>query len=690
MASALGNGRAMIGVDVGGTFTDCVSIRDGAIVARKVLVDLASQEDTVLQGARLLGAADVAVFNHATTVGLNAVLTRSIPKIAFLTTEGHRDILDMGRAWRPFNALTDPHWRRSFGDAAKPLVPRYLRRGIRERMKADGSILIDLDEEQAREELDVLRRCEVAGVAICLLNAYVNPEHEQKLAAIVGDVLGEVPCSLSSTVSPLAKEYARASSTVIDVLMKMTYATYSSNLTAKLDGLGFTGQLNFADCAASLIPIDHAMQAPLRIMFSGPAAGTASCAFFGNKLGVENLICCDVGGTSSDISLVTGGEPLVNTTFEIEHDLIVNTVASEISTIGAGGGSIVSISSEGELRVGPESAGGNPGPACYGRGGEAPTTTDACLLAGILSPTEPLGGTLQLDPERAQRAFEALDAPLSLAERVSHSYALAVNNIREGITETTIQHGLDPRDFVLVAYGSAGPMLLPSILGEIGAKAVLVPPYPGLFSALGLLSTDLVYSDSRSAYLILNEGAAPRIDSVFADLEAGLAQVAPEDQAGVEIRRSFDARFAGQSWDTPFVPVPGGRIGAEEVQEMVQTFHEYYAQRWGSPVEGIPVEGVTYRVQVIVAAEKVRYPTIDGSSDRHPQPSGRRELRYLTREPIEVNEYRREQLRAGHRIEGPAMILEEAATTQVTVGQVATVGQLGEILITMNELEEAK
>jgi N-methylhydantoinase A len=688
MPEVTAGGRNMIGVDVGGTFTDCVSVKGGKIEARKVLVDLESQEGAVIEGARILGAEDVAIFNHATTVGLNAVLTRRTPKIAFLTTEGHRDILDMGRAWRPFNALTNPHWRRSFGDAARPLVPRYLRRGVRERIKADGSVLVDLDLDQTRAELEVMKRCDVEGVAICLLNAYVNPEHEVEVARLVREVLGDVPCSLSSEVSPLAKEYARASSTVIDVLMKMIYGEYSESLTTRLGDLGFRGQLNFADCAASLIPIQHAMEAPLRIMFSGPAAGTASSAYFGQMIGIENLICCDVGGTSTDISIVSGGEPLVDTTFEIEHDLIVNTVASEIATIGAGGGSIVSVTPEGELRVGPESAGGKPGPACYGRGGTAPTTTDACLLAGILSGDEPLGGTLRIDPELSRRAFEELDAPLSFAERVSHSYALAVNNIREGITETAIQHGLDPRDFVLVAYGSAGPMLLPSILDEIGARAVLVPPHPGLFSALGLLSTDLVYSESRSAYLLLDEAAAPRIDSVFAEMERKLREVVPDEQADLEIHRSFDARFTGQSWDTPFVPVPSGEIGPDQVEEMTATFHDHYARRWGSPVTGIPVEGVTYRVQLVVAADKVGYPIVEPSSGPA-EPVGRREISYLNDEPIEAAEYRREQLGAGQQIVGPAVILESAATTQVTVGQVATIGKYGEILITTDEKEKS-
>lgn len=222
----------MIGVDVGGTFTDVVAVRNGEIRTVKVPTDVRTTEQGVLRGAEEIDVSASAIFNHASTHGLNAVITRRLPKIAFLTTLGHRDILDIGRTWRPVEGLTDPGWRRSYGDAARPLVPRYLRRGVRERMTAGGDTLIALDEEQARQELEVLRRCGVEGVAICLLNAYVQPAHELRLRELVCDVLGDVPVSVSSEVSPLAKEFARASTTVIDVLMKLIYGTYTESWTA--------------------------------------------------------------------------------------------------------------------------------------------------------------------------------------------------------------------------------------------------------------------------------------------------------------------------------------------------------------------------------------------------------------------------------------------------------------------------
>ena len=475
----------MMAVDVGGTFTDVVSVNDGKIATAKVSTNVHDVEQGVVAGAAELGVQQSTVFNHASTHGLNAIITRSLPKIGFLTTEGHRDIPDIGRTWRPVAALTDPSWRRSFGDAARPLVPRYLRRGIRERVKASGEIFSPLDEAQAREQLEVLKRCHVEGIAICLINAYTNNVHELRLRELVTEVLGDIPCSVSSEISPLAKEYARSSTTMVDVFMKIIYADYTLRLDHGLRDLGFDGQLNFADCTANLIPAGDAMEAPFRVVFAGPAAGTVGSAHFGALIDEANLLCADVGGTSCDISLVTEGQPFVNTTFELEHDLIVNALSNDISSIGAGGGSIVAVSPSGDITVGPESAGADPGPACYGRGGEAPTMTDICLLAGLLDPDGFAGGKMKLDVSLAKQTFEKLDTPLALEQRIRYAYDIGLNNVAEGIFNIAVKHGIDPRDYSLMAFGAAGPLLLPAIADLINVKSVIVPPHPGFAETAG-------------------------------------------------------------------------------------------------------------------------------------------------------------------------------------------------------------
>jgi N-methylhydantoinase A len=675
-------GRAMIGVDVGGTFTDLVAIRDGKIHAVKVATEPDRTENGVLRAAAEAGVSDADVFNHASTHGLNAIIMRRLPKIAFLTTLGHRDILDIGRGWRPVEGLTDPSWRRSFGDASRPLVPRYLRRGIRERRTADGGVLIPLDEDQARAELAVLRRCAVEGVAICLLNSYVDGAHEQRLREIVREELGDIPVAVSSEVSPLAKEYARASTTVVDVLMQKIYGEYTEKLSSGLGELGFRGDLNYADCSAALIPAHAAMAHPFRIVFAGPAAGTVASAHLGELLGARNLLCADVGGTSCDISLVTHGQPYVETTFELEYDLVVNALSNEVSSIGAGGGSLVTVGVTGELQVGPGSAGADPGPACYGQGGSVPTTTDTCLLMGILDPDRFAGGQMKLDPDLAHRAFERLDSPLDLPQRIGHAFHIGVANIAEGLTNVAVRHGIDPRDYSLVAYGAAGPMLLPAALEQVHAAEVIVPPHPGLFSALGLVSSDLVFAESRSAYTILSPECAEQVDQMYRSIEEQVRARLPERyREKATLSRSFDGRLYGQTWETPFVPVPDGSITADGIASMIADFHRIYEERSGNRFEFVPVQGVTFRVRAVVDAAKVEYPELPARDSGELPLIGTPTIHYLTGEPLQAREYERESLRAGDRIAGPALIRERLSTTFLVPGQTATVGRIGELRI---------
>jgi N-methylhydantoinase A len=672
----------VFGVDVGGTFTDVVAFRDGRLEVTKVPSIPEDPQRSVVEGARRLGVAGSPLFNHASTKGLNAILTRRLPKVGFITTAGHRDMLDGGRGWRPLDGQLDPRWRRSFGDAARPVVPRYLRRGVEERVLASGEVLIPFDAAQARRELELLKRCGIQGLAICLLHAYANPVHEQQLAALAREVLGDIPLSVSSEVSPRAKEFSRASTTVVDVIMKLLYGDYAHKLDAGLRGLGFDGRLNFADCTAALLPWNEALQQPYKILFAGPAAGTASCRRLGHEIGETSLICCDVGGTSTDVSLIQGGESFTNDSFEIEHDFVISALSTEVSSVGAGGGSLVAANEAGDITVGPASAGAYPGPACYGRGGTQPTVTDACLLMGILEPRGFAGGQLELDVEAARRAFDSLDTPVAPEKRAGYAYQIAVSNIAEEVANVAIRHGSDPRDFSLVAYGAAGPMLLASALDTLNVRRVIVPPHPGLFSAIGLLSTDQVFSDSRSEYLMLTPDVAPRLAEIFAAMESKLRQAVAPGMAGVQVRRSFDGRLAGQTWETPFVEVPEGPLEASTVARMIEAFHAEYQRRNGLSMPMIPVQAVSYRVQVVVPSPQVSFPRLPEVADPQPPPPlGYRELRELAPQPLRAALYDRTALPRGCRVPGPAVIQEALCTTLVGPGQQATVGALGELYI---------
>ena len=674
--------RRLVGVDVGGTFTDVMAIEDGRVVAVKIPTDVHHSETSVLQGAAEVGVDVAEVFSLASTVGLNAVITRRIPKVAFLTTKGHRDILDRGRLWRPFEALTDLSWRRGTGDVSRPLVPRYLRRGIRERLTSDGQVLVPLDERQAREELELLRECEVEGVAICLLHSYLNSQHELRLRELVNDVLGDVAVSVSSEVSPLAREYVRSTTTTVDLLMKLEYSEYTSQLEHGLEVLGFRGQFNYADCAAMLMPASYAMERPHKLVVGGPAAGTVASAHFGSFLDKQNLLCADVGGTSCDISVVLNGRPWVNDTFELEWDLVVSALSTEIVTLGAGGGSIVSIGTSGELRVGPESAGAEPGPACYGKGGTAPTITDAALLVGILGADRFVGGKVPLHANLAREAFEALDTSMPLSERIRQAWLIGVHNISEGIIDITIRRGLDVRDLSLMAYGAAGPMMLPGLLDLLPIGSVIVPPNPGGFSALGLLSSDRVFSESRTSYGILGLELAPDLSVLFDGLEAGLRERAGVTADEATTIRTFDGRLLGQGWETPFIPVPPGPLGAKEIETMIEAFHAEYAQRNGHRFGSFPVEGVTYRVQLVVPSDKVVFEELPTRAAGELAPRLTTPLAHLYSEGTAATCFERDELLAGDVIVGPAIVWETNSTTFVPKDRRARVGKYGELVVT--------
>lgn len=672
----------LVGVDVGGTFTDVVAIDGGNLITAKVPTNLRASELSVLEGAEDVEVHRASVFNLATTAGLNAVITRALPKVAFLTTMGHRDLLDKGRVWRPYEALTDVSWRRPFGDAARPLVPRYLRRGIRERLTANGQVFVPLDEDQARKELELLGRCDVEGVAICLLHSWINPVHELRLRELVHEVLGKIACSISSEVCPLAKEYPRASTTVVDLLMKLKYTQYTARLREGLDTLGFKGEFNYADCSAMLMPASYAMERPYRLVVGGPAAGTVASAHFGSIIGQHNLLCADVGGTSCDISVVLDGQPWVNDSFELEFDLVVTTVSTEVVTLGAGGGSIISVGRAGELRVGPESAGAEPGPACYGKGGTRPTVTDAGLLIGILAPDRFLGGKMPLHEDLALAAFGNLDTSLTMSQRIGHSWAIGLHNVAEGLLDITIRRGIDPRDFALVAFGAAGPMLLPGLLDMFPLASVIVPPNPGGFSAMGLLSSDKVYSQNRTLYAVLEPELAPRLSQLLRSMERELIDYVGAKEQEVTVLRTFDGRLLGQGWETPFIPVPDGDLGPDEVQRMIADFHAEYEKVNGHRFDMFPVESVTFRVQLVVPSNKVQYSQLGHRRDMgQARPTEVVTLRHLYDSAIEASCYERGDLVSNDRIVGPAIIREETSTTFVPPNRSATVGQYGELVI---------
>ena len=381
-----------------------------------------------------------------------------------------------------------------------------------------------------------------------------------------------------------------------------------------------------------------------------------------------------------DISVVVDGEPWSSNRFEIEHDMVVAAPTINVVTLGAGGGSIISATPEGDIATGPESAGAEPGPACYGDGGAWPTVTDAAAVIGILSADGFLGGRKALRVDLAREAFQRLDTPLSFADRVRYGWELAIDHIAEGIRNIAIRRGIDTRDFSLVAAGAAGPMLIPAVLDHVPLRRVVVPPHPGLFSALGLASTDRAYGDHLGRYLALGPHAAAEIDEIYRVLEERVRSTV-QDQDGGRLVRTFDARYFGQSWETPLVEAPTGPIDGTAVEEMVERFRSAYEKVNGIGFGFVPVEAVAFGVQLVVPADKVTYPVLPDAPGPA-VPSGETVLEHLFPSPVAAAEYQRADLGAGAEVAGPAVIREPLSTTFVPPGRVASVGAHGEIVIT--------
>jgi N-methylhydantoinase A len=341
---------------------------------------------------------------------------------------------------------------------------------------------------------------------------------------------------------------------------------------------------------------------------------------------------------------------------------------------------VVAITSSGDIKVGPESAGAMPGPACYGRGGTRPTMTDICLLAGILDPDGFAGGKMKLDVKLSRKAFEQLDTRLPFDSRVRYAYDIGLNNIAEGIFNIAIKHGIDPRDYALMAFGAAGPLVLPALADLVHVKSVIVPPHPGLFSALGLLSADQVYAMSQSAYTILTPESAPALAQMYEAMERKL-RARLGSYRDSEILRAFDGQLMGQTWETPFVPVPSGPITGDTVRQMIANFHDAYQARNGNRFETIPVQGVTYRLRAVVKTDKVTYPELPPRAGGALRSAGTSVLRYVADAEQLAQIYRREDLRANDEIRGPAIVREALSTTYITQNQFGRVGRYGEIHI---------
>jgi len=693
----------MIGCDIGGTFTDVVLFDEetGRISLIKVPSTPRNPEAGAASGIKRaletmgLDPGDVRYISHATTIGTNAIIGQAgleLPKMGFITTKGYRDLVEIMRQIRP-----DPY--DFFTDKPRPLVPRHLRRGVTERVGADGGVIRKLDEDEVREALREFADEDVEAVAVCTLFSFLNPTHEKRIGEIIGEELPGVPFSLSHEVLPEFREYERASTTIINALLFKIVDGYLRSLEDHLRSIGLSADLLLMQSSGRTMSSKMARRRPVYIVESGPAAGSIAAAYMGSLAGYESLVSFDMGGTTTKVCLIEKGQPRVTTEFEVGGAVASGRILRgsgwpimvpviDLVEIGAGGGSIAWIDTGGALRVGPISAGAEPGPACYGLGGADPTITDAYVLLGIIDPDYFLGGEMKVDVDLAMESVESRIAdPLGLepVEAASSIAEVANSSLVRGARIVTVERGSDPREIVMMAFGGAGPMVASSLMEELGFRRVIVPEAPGLFSAYGLLVSDVGHDYVLAWISVTQDLDLKELNRALGRLERlGIEDLASEGFAEEQIRmeRSLDMRYLGQSYELN-VPIPEGEITGEALRDIEKRFHALHEARYGYCAPGEIIQNVNIRVTAIgimpplkLEAEKEGEASPDGAL------KGLREV-YLPRSGgyVSCAIYDRYRLKPGNVVTGPTVIEQIDSTTLIQPGQEAKIDGYRQIVL---------
>lgn len=690
MTEGNGQGSWWVGIDVGGTFTDVIAVDRscGEVRDHKVLTTKGRQEVGVLAALHETGIdlGQIGEIVHGHTSGINAVLSRQGAKTALLATAGHRDLLDIGRMDREFGeSLYDPTWIRPHQE--RPIVRRRDRHGVRERKGPDGSTALALDEDQVRQVARELKQRGMESVAVCFINSYVSGEHEERAAEIVREECPEMYVQTSG-LYPVTKESERANTVVLDAYVGPIVTNYLHRLERDLREAGFGGTLWIMTMNGGVGSVAETSKAPVFQLVSGPVGGVSGAVHLTrtSASGVQNLLTMDVGGTSTDVAAIRGGQTPMTDLWTEEHGLTMAIPAVDVTSVGSGAGSIAHIDSLGALKVGPESAGSEPGPACYGRGGTLPTVTDACVALGILQPDLFAAGAFKLDRDAAEQALGALGAQLgmSVLEVANGTYRLACSDMAASIRSISTYRGLDLREFSLLAFGAAGPMMAGQVARELGVSSVIVPQRPGGYSAFGLLTSDIRVTKARSPMKTVSAYGAAQLESDYRELEEEaiadlLAQhVARED---IVLKREFFAMYAGQTWDNR-LPLASGALDDERLQQLEEQVHEFYRGRYGFSAGELPIVLSALEVTGIARRE----PLAPGEAASGAEDALMRRTAVLldTIDSEDVPVYARERLPIESPIAGPAVIVEGYATTLIDAASSASIIKSGELLITLS------
>ncbi|AVT03617.1 hydantoinase/oxoprolinase family protein [Paracidovorax avenae] len=677
-----------IAVDIGGTFTDMAAFDEatGQLLFGKAL----STHGALVNGIQsTLDSADIDLkdgnlFLHGSTIAINTLLERNGANTALLITEGFRDIYEIGRVNRPdaYNLFFNKH---------QPLVRRSLRFEVAERLRADGSLHKPLDEAAVRELAKELKGQGIEAVAVLLLHSYRNPAHEQRVKAILQEELPQAFVSASHELSQEYREFERVSTVVANAYVGPRVSQYLGQLETHLSAKGFGGDFYVVQSTGGLFPIEHARVGCVRMLESGPAAGVIGAQAICAQLGMGDAIAFDMGGTTAKAGVISEGRPLTTGSALIggyERALPIQIPMMDIHEVGTGGGSIARVETGNALRVGPQSAGSIPGPVAYGRGGQEPTVTDANLVLGRLDADNFMGGELKLDLAGCQRQMaERVATPLGLdpTEAADGILRIAVTQMSHAVKAVTTERGLDAGSFTMVVYGGAGPLHASAIAREIGIRKVLIPYAPGYFSAYGMLFSDLRYDYVRSVFRKLNDVSFDEIEEAYRKMEdegrAALEQSGVKAD-GVVIERAADMRYVGQEHAVT-VDLPLAFFESRDRSAIKRQFDELHKVRYGTSAPKEPADLVSLRVTVLGTMKKPPRHQVAQGSDK-PEADALRTVKpvyFRAGGWADTPVFKRDLLRAGNRISGPALIEEHASTTVVQPGDALRVDELGNLQI---------
>lgn len=685
-----------IAADIGGTFTDVAAFdeRTGQMLLGKTLSTPQRLVDGISTGVDKAGArfADAEIFLHGSTVAINAMLERKGARTALLITEGFRDIYEIGRINRPdaYNLFFRKH---------VPLVPRAARFEVRERVTADGEILVPLDEAGLEATCDQLEAMGMEAVAILLLHCYVNPRHEQAVKRIVQRRLPHAFVTASHELSQEYREFERCSTTVANAYIGPRVSGYVGEIESHLSVAGFTGSFLLVQSTGGLYEAQQARQQCVRMLESGPAAGVIGAQALCRTLGLQDAVAFDMGGTTAKAGVIHDGRVLTATMAIIggyNQGLPVQIPLVDVFEVGTGGGSIAEADGSGALRVGPRSAGAEPGPACYGRGGTLPTVTDANLLLGRLGADTFLGGEMRLDIEAARTAIAThIGAPLGLdpVAAAEGILRIAATKMSYAVKGVSTERGLDAAAFALIAYGGAGPLHASAIAREIGMGRVIIPRAPGHFCAFGMLHADLRYDTVRTWMRHLDSVQSSEMQAVFDDLAAqGRASLGHSGlhSQGVNIGYAADMRYVGQEHAVT-VDLDPADVRDGDLSLVKQRFDAVHAERYGTSAPEEPAEIVSLRATVAGIMQKPAIDRVAAGIAAPPAAAlhGHREAFFNGHsQPVSTPVYERDALLAGNTFPGPALVQEHASTTVVLPGDRLMVDAFGNLVITIGAGEQ--